>query len=257
VWLAGLVYLLADRRARPFRPLGWVYPVILAAMLLAGGAKPYYLAPSYTLLFAAGGVALATWTAGWRRAGPVLRWALLVLLALSGAAIAPLAKPLLPVDAYVRYAARLGETPEPEETTELGRLPQYFADMHGWPELAATVAGVFHALPPADRARACIFGQNYGEAAAVDVLGRPAGLPPAISRHNSYYFWGPRGCTGEVVLVIGDDRERLDELFASVELGATSRCADCMPYESDLPVWVARGLEVPLGELWEEIRLFI
>jgi Dolichyl-phosphate-mannose-protein mannosyltransferase len=257
VWLAGLAFLLADRRGRPYRALGWAYPAILGAMLAAGGAKPYYLSPAYTVLFAAGGVALAAWTAGWRRAGSVVRWALLVLVATSGAAIAPLAKPLLPEDDYVRYAAALGETPTPEENTELGRLPQFFADMHGWPELAATVAEVYRALPPADRARACIFGQNYGEAAAVDVLGRPLGLPPAISAHNTYHLWGPRGCTGEVVLVIGDRRERLEELFASVELGATSDCTDCMPYEDQLPIWVARGLKMPIGGLWAEIRSFI
>lgn len=257
VWLAGLAFLLADRRGRPYRALGWTYPAILGLMLAAGGAKPYYLAPTYTVLFAAGGVAIATWTAGWRRTGPVVRWALLVLVAVSGAAIAPLAKPLLPVDAYVRYAAALGETPTPEENTELGRLPQHFADMHGWPELAATVAEVYHALPAADRARACVFGQNYGEAAAIDVLGRPLGLPPAISGHNSYFLWGPRGCTGEVVIVIGSDRERQEEVFASVELAARTACDDCMPYENDRPVWVCRGLEAPIDQIWAEVGFYI
>ena len=37
------------------------------------------------------------------------------------------------------------------------------------------------------------FGNNYGEAAAIDVFGRRLGLPPAISGHNNYYIWGPQG----------------------------------------------------------------
>ena len=57
--------------------------------------------------------------------------------------------------------------------------------MHGWPEMARTVAGVVDGLPEAERARACVFGQNYGEAGAMEYFGPALGLPPAISAHNS------------------------------------------------------------------------
>ena len=33
--------------------------------------------------------------------------------------------------------------------------------------------------------------------------GEEFGLPRAISGHNSYYFWGPQGCTGEVLITVG------------------------------------------------------
>ena len=68
VWLAGLVSLLVGRLSR-MRVLGWTYLALLALMI-AGKAKNYYLAPIYPMLFAAGAVATETWLdrRGWTRA---------------------------------------------------------------------------------------------------------------------------------------------------------------------------------------------
>jgi Dolichyl-phosphate-mannose-protein mannosyltransferase len=253
VWVAGLGYLLVARRARPFRALGWAWMAILVLLIVARG-KAYYFAPVHVLSLAAGGVALESWS---HAIAPVARRLALGAAIAGGLITAPLAKALLPVDSYVRYAAALGVAPSTGERQRLGRLPQFFADMHGWPELARTVADVWSTLDAEERTEACIFGQNYGEAAAIDRFGPALGLPPSISAHNSYFLWGPRDCTGAVVVVIGDDRETLASLFASVELGATHVCADCMPYESDLPIWVARGLKQPIAELWPRIKSYI
>ena len=254
LWIVGLAALLASRRFRSFRPIGFAYVAIVVVMLTTS-AKPYYLAPAYTALFAAGAVAVEAL----RRpiAGPIVRGGFLAFVVSSGVLSAPLAKPLLTTDAYLRYVAALGMAPSIGERHEVGRLPQHFADMNGWPELAADVATVFRALPAADRERACIFAQNYGEAGAVDVLGAPLGLPRAISGHNSYFLWGPRGCTGDVVIVLGGDRSGLDAVFTSVEQVAIHTCADCMPYENNLPVWVARGARVPISKLWPRVKRFV
>jgi hypothetical protein len=182
---------------------------------------------------------------------------MVLLVLVSGAVSAPLAKPMLPTDTYLRYTAALGMAPSIGERHEMGRLPQHFADMHGWPELASNLAKVFHALPQADRALACIFVQNYGEAGAVDVLGAPLGLPRAISGHNSYFLWGPRGCTGEVIIALGGDRHGYEEWFATVEQAAIHTCVDCMPYENNLPIWVLRRIRVPLAETWPRVKHFI
>ena len=96
-------------------------------------------------------------------------------------------------------------------THELGPLPQLFADQFGWEEMAATVARAFHALPPEVQAKTAIFGQNYGQAGAIDLFGPKYGLPKAISGHQNYFLWGPRGYTGESMIVMGDRQERLAE----------------------------------------------
>jgi hypothetical protein len=83
------------------------------------------------------------------------------------------------------------------------------------------VARVYRALPPEDRARAAIFGQDYGQAGAIDFYGPRLGLPKAISGHLTYWYWGPRGYTGEVVIVLGDTKEALERKFESVQEAAT------------------------------------
>ncbi len=254
VWLVGLGALLGARRFRPYRTLGWAYLAVLAVML-STAAKPYYLAPAYAVLFAAGAVAFEGFTAA-RRAGGALRVATLALIVVADLVTAPLARPILPIESYVAYADALGEAPGTDERHEVGRLPQFFADMQEWREMAAAVGRAAGRLAPAERERACVFGQNYGEAGAVERFGAELGLPPAISAHNSWFLWGPGACTGEVLIVMGGDRERLLELFAEVELGATFDCRDCMPYEDELPIWIARQPRRPLQPLWPTIKSY-
>lgn len=255
ICLAGLGYLLLVPAARPYRAIGWAFLAVLLVMV-STNSKPYYLAPAYTALFAAGGVALERLGEG--GAARLARGAVVAFLLGTGAVAAPMAKALLSEDAFVAYVSKLGlPAPTAGERVELPRLPQHFADMHGWPELAAAVGDVYQRLPAADRAKACIFAQNYGEAGAIDLFGPRHGLPPAISGHNSYYLWGPRGCTGDVLIVFGGSAEALSPMFASVERAATFTCKDCMPYENNRPIWVARGIKAPMKDVWPRTKHFI
>jgi hypothetical protein len=265
VWTAGLLFLLAAPAARAWRALGWAFLAILAVML-ATNSKPYYLAPAYPMLFAAGGVALERLGWGWRQPGAVpapariagaMRGLVVAWLVLIGVLIAPFAKPLLSEDAFVAYAGRLGMRPPQEERNTQGRLPQQYADMHGWRKMAADIGAVYRRLPAPDRAKACVLMTNYGEAGAIDLFGPAYRLPPAISGHNSYFLWGPGSCTGEVVIVFGRSEERLREWFATVERAATFTCTDCMPYESDRPIWIARGLKIPVQAWWLALKRYI
>ena len=224
------------------------------AVFAASISKPYYFAPALTVLFAAAGVALESWTAS-RFARPAR--AVVVVAVASIVVAAPLAKPLLSEDAYARYAAALGIGPSSDEKHRVGRLPQFFADMHGWHDLARTVARVAAALPPEDRANACVYGGNYGEAGAIDFFRAELGLPPAISGHNSYWLWGPGSCTGAVLVIIGGSVERHERYFTRVEAADVFRCPDCMPFEDNLTIWVARSPRVWLGDRWGTLKRFI
>ncbi len=131
--------------------------------------------------------------------------------------LVPLFHPVLPPRAYIAYSGALGVGMPRIEHRRASALPQLFADRFGWPEMAAAVAKAYHALPPEDQRRCAIFGQDYGQAGAIDHFGPALGLPKAISGHLTYWLWGPRGYTGEVMLVMGDRRENLEKLFESVE----------------------------------------
>jgi 4-amino-4-deoxy-L-arabinose transferase-like glycosyltransferase len=250
VWLAGLWACLR----RPGAPVLRAFPVayvLLFAFFVASHGKAYFLTSIYPILLAVGAARIEQWAAS-----AVLRGAMLALVALSGAVIAPLAIPLLPEESYIRYAAALGMGPSVSAAEHLkqGRLPQHFADQHGWKAMAEKVAAVYHALPPQDRAKAVFFGNNYGEAAAIDVFGEKLGLPPAIGDHNNYWLWGPRGSDGSVIIEIGGTREQHLKDFRSVELGAVLDDPYAMPYETGQPVWVERGLKKPMAGIWPRLK---
>jgi hypothetical protein len=164
--------------------------------------------------------------------------------------------PFMPVEQHVAYTQKLGLRPKVQEHTAESDLPQVFADMFGWEDLVQRVARVYHELPEADRKKCAIFARNYGEAGAIDFFGPRYGLPPAISPHNNYWLWGPRGYTGEVMILVGGSRTSRHEDFASAVLADSTSCDHCMPYENGARIWLCRGLNKPLAERWKEIRSY-
>lgn len=250
LWVGGLVWLLIDREGRRWRALGIAWLAVIAEMLLFDG-RIYYPAPAYPMLFAAGGVAIEKWIGSRRFVKP----AYASVLAVSGAVLAPLFVPLLPPETLIRYQKAIGMSQPRIENHRLGPLPQLMADRFGWPEMAQVVARIYHSLPPEDQKRAAIFGQNYGQAGAIDHFGPALGLPKAISGHVSYFLWGPRGYTGDVMIVMDDNRETLEKLFRSVEYGGRVQHPYSMPYQQ-FDVWICRGMKEPLAQVWPRLKQY-
>jgi 4-amino-4-deoxy-L-arabinose transferase-like glycosyltransferase len=248
VWLAGL-WRFSVRPPLPATRAFAIAYFVAAVLFYVLHGKAYYLTPIYPTVFAGGGLALEAWLRP-----RALRAAVLAVVAIGGAALSPFAIPILPVDAYIRYAAALGLTQPALERGSLGVLPQQYADMFGWREMAARVAAVYQALPPADRARAVFFGRNYGEAAAIDIYGPALGLPPAISAHNNYYLWGLRGHDGSVLIVAGGDPAEMAKAYGSIEVAGRIDTPYAMPYETNLPIYVLRDPKVSLAPLWPTLK---
>ena len=247
VWLAGLWYFFSAK-GRLFRALGWAW-LFTAAVVVALNPRVYYLFPAFPILFAAGAVQTEAWTAGWK--WPRLAYAALLLAV--GAMLAPFAAPVLPVETYIRYAKALHMQQPAIETHQLGPLPQLYADQFGWEEMAAEVARIYNGLPPEVRARTAIFGQNYGQAGAIDLFGPKYGLPKAISGHQSYFLWGPRDYSGESMIVMDDRPEVLERLFDHVERAGHVEHPYSMPYQHFDVFW-CQGLKGSMRELWPRIK---
>jgi hypothetical protein len=254
-WLAGIVFGLFSRGVMRGRVLVWMYLAVLGLLLASGSARASYLAPAYCGVLALGAVTIERVSSAAGRAW--LRPAAIAITVAGGLLTAPLALPLLPVETFVRYQSALGMAPRTEERQEMGALPQHFADMFGWEEMTALVAKAYGRLSPEERARCRVFGQNYGEAGAVDVLGRSLGLPRALSGHNSYWMWGPPERDPEVLIIIGGDREDNAEFFHDIEIVGQTSHPLSMPYERGLDVSIARRPKVSLREAWPRLRMFI
>jgi hypothetical protein len=228
--------------------------VTLAEFIILHG-KSYYLAPAYSMLFAAGGVAIERLSIArlmWLR--PVLLSAILA----TGFLFAPLVLPVLPPDKLIAYMRAIHLQPPRTETSHNAALPQVFADQFGWEQMVGSVAHVYHHLRPEDGKRAAIFCQNYGEAGAIDFFGPKLGLPPVISGHQNYFFWGPRDWTGEVALVLDTDDEDERDQFASVQdVGQIVSSHWAMPFERQTHIYLCRDLKINVRELWPRLKKWL
>jgi 4-amino-4-deoxy-L-arabinose transferase-like glycosyltransferase len=251
IWLAGLAAFAFWRRFADLRAIAIAYLLLLVAMI-ALHAKSYYLNGAYPVLFAGGAVALEAWLTL-----PRLRAALLVGVVLFGLPLLPFVVPILPVERVAAYQSSLGLTPGANEKgLAIGRLSQLYADMFGWRELAALVGRAYQSLSPEERADAVFFANNFGEAAAVDIFGKPWGLPPSISAHNNYYLWGPRGHIGDVVIHLGGRREDLLKVYASVEAMGKTDNPWALPHETGQTIWICRGRFTKLGDDWSKLKRY-
>lgn len=251
IWLAGIYFLIFDKTGKRFRFLGIAYLVLLGLMIFLK-AKDYYLVPVYPMLFAAGGV----W---WEqiaekiRALRFVKYALPILIIGLTAIVLPVVVPVLPIETLIRYQETIGFKPPKSEVAHDSPLQQIFSDQFGWQEMVEKTAGVYNSLPPEEREKAGILAGNYGEAGAIDLLGAKYGLPKAISPHQSYFLWGPREYTGDVLILLGASKSEAEKNCESVEEKTEVNHPYSDSYEK-YNILICRKTKKPLPEVWPLLK---
>ena len=147
----------------------------------------------------------------------------------------------------------LAETPSQEssERYAVSVLPQHFADMHGWSTIVERIADVERTLSPAERAQAAIFTQNFGEAAAIDVLGN--GRLPVLSGHNNYYLWGSHGAHSIFIIVGGRKNDYVRD-FRDVRQVSTVDNPYARPDQIGVRIFIARDPKRGPIPFWRSVR---
>jgi hypothetical protein len=206
------------------------------------------------MLFAAGAIGFERMTQA-SRIGDWSRGIYVGLVIAVSIVLLPFSVPVLSPENYVRYQMALGIQPPAFERQSNGSLPQWFADEFGWPEMVEKVAQVYNSLPPEERQRTAIFSNGWGEAAAVDFYGPRYGLPLAISKHNSYWLWGPRDYDGSTVIILRSGGRDEPSLFQSVE--SVGRVEHPFARRDEyFDILLCRGLKTNLTDLWRELKTY-
>jgi hypothetical protein len=233
------------RSGRPlWRALAWAYGLLFILFAFTTGAKIYYLAAAYLYLVAAGAVAID----GWLQARPGRLRSLLLVTAILTAVTLPLALPVFPLAGIGRTFAKAN--PNALETI-------------GWPQLVGTVDAVWTSLPPSQRSSAVLFADNYGLAGAINELGRGTGLPIAVSRQNSEWWWGPGNPHATTIVAVAPGPAGggtgygayLGQFFSSVRVAATLS----NPYGLHNQQWgghvyICTGPRRPWAQIWPQLR---
>jgi hypothetical protein len=250
VWAAGLWALWQNAT---LRPAVWLYVVPLVLLFITNG-KPYYLAPAYPLLFAAGGVfwqARLTTARGWI--------SLIGSMTVVGGFFAFLSLPYLSLEKMDRTidALLLGIVPA------IGLTHDYHNQL-GWRHYYPALHEIYAKLPAEDQPGTIIITAYYRQASGLRFLAmRPGGegelppgqLPAVFSPHLTYYFWPPEFADVERALVLSIPREVLEPYFDVVE-----KLADIEPpalgrTETDSVYLVGRPKR-PWSEIWRELVWF-
>jgi 4-amino-4-deoxy-L-arabinose transferase-like glycosyltransferase len=245
VWIAGLIasFTTGGRDARPFA----IQFLVMFAVLLLIGGKPYYLGAAYPPLLAVGAVAIERRYASRRGATRALAAA----MAMTGIVTALLTLPLLPLPTIDRaIAAMLGWVVPPMALTH---------DLHGqfgWENQIAAVERVLESLPAEERMEVAVLTGNYSQAGALNVL-RATATPRAVSGHMSYFLWGPgERPRARAIVAYGVPRSWLGKHCAELSAVGRIEAPLARPWESDLPIWLCRKPTRPLGELWPSLKRF-
>ena len=253
ILVLAALFFFGMRSGRKYAALGWAFVLFLVEMIVLKG-KGYYVVPVYPMIFAGGAVGLANWTE--RRALFWVKPLLAIVITAISVVFAPTLIPVLPVDTFIAYENKMGIHQQKFENQPEGKLPQLYADMFGWEQMAQTVAAYYNTLSPEEKRNTAIFANNYGDGGAIDFFGPKYGLPKSIGGHQSYWIWGPRQYTGpgRNLIVLGEgDPSRMEELCSSHAVIGSTEYPLSRPDEWK-PIYSCRGFKYDLGAIWPHLK---
>jgi hypothetical protein len=215
--LAALWALLFYKPFKPYRFIGWTFIIVLALFTFTR-AKSYYALGLYPVLFSLGSIYLETMLRKWKAVVVPL---LVVLNAATFFAIVPYLMPfqcpagiIANREAYEKYGLLRWEDGKNHT------LPQDFADMIGWKEMAEKSLEAYQMIPTHELENTLVFCDNYGQTGALNYYNRKK-MPEAYSFNTDYIYWLPDLEKIENVLLVGNkpDQEVIDLFTAFKTVG--------------------------------------
>lgn len=240
IWVPGIKRLL---RHPDGRPLAAAYLVLLVLYTVAG-AKSYYLAGMYYALFAGGSLYVEDLlSARMTRCRSATATRRVAAVTVGSLAAFPLILPVLPASALARG---------PWE----GSVNKDLSATLGWKDFTLQISHIASTLPADERARLVVYTGDYGAAGAIDLFGPAYRLPPAISGHNNFWWWGPgRAPDRSTTIAVNLPRDYLLSLFTQVRLaGRVATPHGVWTEERGDPIWICTGQRLSWAEAWPAAR---
>jgi len=214
--LAALVAFFFFKPFKPFRIIGISFVAVITLFAIMK-AKDYYAVGIYPVIIAFGIVYLdRVLSKKWRTViFPLLITVNLIIFF----SILKLVFPILTPEEIRKNAAsfeKLGLLRW--EDGKNHNLPQDFADMLGWHEMAEKALMAYKMIPADELENTLIICGNYGEAGALNFYDRGK-MPEAYSLNTDYIFWIPRiKKINNIVLVGEKPSEKIIGLFKDCKL---------------------------------------
>ena len=235
--IAAFVGLAIYKPFKIYRVVGYTYLMVML-IFISLKAKSYYAIGLYPVLLVFGGVYLeAVISIAWKKyIIGFLVLANLVTFMLIYNLVFPVLKPM-DIIANKDQFEKLGLLKWNDGKNH--HLPQDFADMLGWKEMAAKALAAYEMVPQDEWAQTLIFCDNYGQAGALNYYNRGK-MPQAYSFNTDYIFWLPRMKEIKNVVLVGDTPEdNITAMFNGFEL--VDRVDNKFAIEKNTPVYLLTG----------------
>ncbi len=211
VWVTGLISLLRNSH---YRIIAIIYVAVIA-LLMFGSGKGYYALGAYPMLLAGGAAAIEKWSEGKKW----LRYTVTVVIIGLTIPFIPLLLPVWKPEKLAAFYQQYGIDKTgllKWEDQKQHPLPQDFADMLGWKELAMKTETVFNSgLSNEIKDSTIIYCRNYGQAGALKFYCRSVRLKEkVISDNGSFLLWILDSFQFRHILFIGRKMpDKDDEVF--------------------------------------------
>lgn len=254
IWLPGFYFFFFNKEGKKYKAVVFIWITTFLILLINIHSKGEYIAAAYQILFAGGAVMIEKWSTSKRW----LKYAIAIPIIILGIILSPFARPTLPLEQFLKFQSALGLEPPSNEGQSLNRgIPQFYADMYGWEDLAKNVSKVYQSLPEEERKTTLVYCSNYGKASAIEYYSRRYPLPKVICLHNSYWYWWPDPKNYATTIIIGGEIEDHLHSLKEVEAVGFHKTENAMPYENNLTIFIGRGLKRSLEEIRRSDKLFI
>jgi hypothetical protein len=135
------------------------------------------------------------------------------------------------------------------EDGSIHSLPQDYADMIGWEELASITNKAYQMI--GDKKASFIYCENYGQAGAVTIIGKKYGLPEAVCFNESFKYWIPTKFNPDITSLIyinGKLGKDVQMLFNKSTL--IGKISDPDAREFGTSVYLCEDPKVSFNEFW-------
>jgi len=246
----GLVYLFYLDKSKQL----WLFSasaliVIIALFMMSG--KSYYTAGVYPILIASGSVFISTkLKTFWAKSLTIAGICILIL------PLVPVGIPILPPSKLASYFDSLEEV-----GIDIGRvhengnkypLPQDFADMMGWKDIAAIAKKAYDSVD--DKEACAIYGENYGIAGAVGLINKKYGMPEPVSFSDTYEYWIPKKFDPDItsLIYINDNLgSNVEALFEDIKIVGSIK--DPLSRQFGVTIYLCQKPRRSFNEFWTEV----
>jgi hypothetical protein len=191
----ALVYIFKSNKKDFYKPLAFSITLSFFLLLFTNG-KSYYFFPIILTILPFGAI---FWEQNILQNRKWVIYPITTILFL-GSILIPFGMPVYSFNKMINSIQKY-ESQKVEGGKYAVRYDEYYTK-EKWKTTMTELQKVYDSLPENEKQNCLIWGKHYGQAGAINLLGKEYNLPKAFSYHGSYYSWAPNGEIPNTVIAL-------------------------------------------------------